>query len=101
MPQGSYARRQRVAIVLDSAVEETEERRCLLVGQVELHPLALRHHAKRLSTVGVRQEYQARVSNTVSRPASTAITAASSAMRTNFVITGRINERQKPSPTPW
>jgi hypothetical protein len=68
VPQRSYARRQRVAIIFDSAVEEPEERRRFLVGQVELH--------------------QARVSNTVSTPASAAITAASSAMRINLVIPG-------------
>ena len=100
-PQRPYARRQRVAIVFDSAVEEKEERRRFLLGQVKLHPLALRHAAKRLSTVGIRQEYQARVSNTVSRPVSAAIAAASSAMRINFVITRRINEGRRPNPTPW
>jgi hypothetical protein len=62
MPQRSYARRQRVAIAFDGAVEEKEECRRFLLGQVELHPLALRHEAEGLSTVGVCQECQARVS---------------------------------------
>jgi hypothetical protein len=88
------------AIVFDGAVEEPEERRRFLVGKVELHPLALRRDTKRLSTVGVRQKYQARVSNNVSNPASTVITAASSAMGTNFVA--GINARwQRPNPAPW
>jgi hypothetical protein len=35
--QRSYARRQRVAIVFDGAVEEPEEHRRLLVGQIKPH----------------------------------------------------------------
>jgi len=37
VPQRSYARRQRIAIVFDSTVEEPEERRRFLVGQIQGH----------------------------------------------------------------